>query len=123
MRAPGFLLLAACACAHAPDRAAPVAAQPAGPAPRLFELPPAILYNEARELMAQGKWDAARERLDVYLRREPDSARALFDSGWLSEKRGDPQAAQLQAQRGAQPVLVVLGAEVPVVQDVLLDFL
>ena len=65
----------------------------AGPPPRLFELPPAILYKESRELMAKGDWDGAQARIDAYLAREPKNAAALFDAGWLSEKRGDPKTA------------------------------
>src|SRR5207253_1459152 len=83
-------------CAHqAPVKQAPVAAQPvkAAPPPRLIDVPPAILYKESRELMAQGNWDAAKARIDAYLAREPKSAAALFDAGWVSEKRGDPGVA------------------------------
>ena len=96
MRKLTTLLLIASACAHqAPVKQAPVAAQPvkAAPPPRLIDVPPAILYKESRELMAQGNWDAAKARIDAYLAREPKSAAALFDAGWVSEKRGDPKVA------------------------------
>lgn len=88
---PGALLLA-CACAH--SRPAPVASRPAGPAQRLLEVPPAVIYKEARELMARSEWDAAKVRLDAYLAREPKNPAAQFDAGYLAEKRGDQAAAQ-----------------------------
>jgi tetratricopeptide (TPR) repeat protein len=80
------------ACAHqAPVQQAPLAAPPAPV--RLVDLPPAILYKESRELMAKGDWDGAKARIDAYLVKEPQSAAALFDAGWVSEKLGDPKAA------------------------------
>ena len=90
------LFATACACAHAPEQKAPVAAQPVPRPPplRLIDVPPAILYKESRELMAMGNWDAAKDRVDAYLEREPKSAAALFDAGFICEKRGDPKAAQ-----------------------------
>ena len=94
----GFCLLAAAGCAHNPPvkPAAQAAAAPAVKAapPRLIDVPPAILYKESRELMAKGDWDGARERVDAYLKREPRSAAALFDAGWIAEKKNDPKAAQ-----------------------------
>jgi tetratricopeptide (TPR) repeat protein len=94
MRKLAVLVLTACATAPA-KMPEPVAAAPvkAAPPPRLFDLPPAILYKESRELMAQGRWDEAKARIDAYLAREPKSSAALFDAGWLSEKRGDVKAA------------------------------
>jgi tetratricopeptide (TPR) repeat protein len=96
MRKLSLLFAIACACAHAPEQKAPVAAQPAARPPpmRLIDVPPAILYKESRELMAVGNWDAASERVDAYLKREPKSAAAWFDAGFICEKRGDPKAAQ-----------------------------
>lgn len=94
------LILLAAACAHqAPVKQAPVAAVKAPPPKPLIELPPAILYKESRELMAKGDWDGAKARIDAYLAREPKSAAALFDGGWLSEKRGDLKAAQSYYER------------------------
>jgi len=96
MRKLSILLVISVACAHqAPVKQAPVVAKPvkAAPPPRLIDVPPAILYKESRELMAKGDWDAAKARIDAYLAREPKSAAALFDAGWVSEKRGDPKAA------------------------------
>jgi tetratricopeptide (TPR) repeat protein len=97
MRGLAVLLTVACACAHAPpakpvSAASPAAAKPAPP--RLIDVPPAILYKESREMMAAGNWEGARERVDAYLKREPRSAAALFDGGFLAEKRGDAKAAQ-----------------------------
>lgn len=94
MRKLAMLLAVACGCAHAPP--AKVSARPAvKPAPlRLLDLPPAILYKESREMMAQGNWDGARERVEAYLKREPKSAPALFDAGFIAEKRGDKRAAE-----------------------------
>ena len=92
-----WLILLAVACAHAPPPKPVAAARPTGPAPdapRLIDLPPAILYKESRELMAQGRWDEAQKRVDAYLKKEPKSAAALFDAGWLAAKRGDAKAAQ-----------------------------
>jgi tetratricopeptide (TPR) repeat protein len=82
----------AIACAHAPERRP---APPAAPAQRrnLLELPPAILHQEARELMLQKRWDAAQERLEAFLDKEPANAVALFEGGWLAEQRADPGAA------------------------------
>lgn len=88
------MALLACACAHAP---APVQKEPtraAAPAPRIIEVPPAILLKEARELMGQSKWDAARERLDAFLLKEPKDAAALFDAGFVAEQVGQPLQAQ-----------------------------
>lgn len=95
MRALVPPLIALCACAHA-QKAAPVAAQAAAvrpPAPQIVEVPPAVLYKEARESMARGDWDTARQRLQDYLKREPKNAAALFDAGWIAEKRGEPKDA------------------------------
>lgn len=86
--------LLACACAHAP---APVQKEPirvAGPPPRRIEVPPAILLEEARELMGLSKWDAARERLDAFLLKEPKNAAALFDAGFVAEQVGRPAQAR-----------------------------
>lgn len=96
MRKLALLLasLAAFACAHATAvKPLPVAAAKPAP-PTLVDVPPAVLYKESRELMAAGNWDGARERVDAYLKREPKNAAALFDAGFIAEKRGDPKAAQ-----------------------------
>ena len=94
MRKLALLTLIACACAHAPPPR-PVVQAPLKPAgPRLIDLPPAILYKESREMMAQGNWDGAKERVEAYLKREPKSAPALFDAGFIAEKRGETKAAQ-----------------------------
>ena len=94
MRKLATWMVVACACAHAPPPrpAAQAAVKPGGP--RLIDLPPALLYKEARELMAQGNWEGAWERVDAYLQREPKSAPALLDAGFIAEKRGDAKAAQ-----------------------------
>jgi tetratricopeptide (TPR) repeat protein len=96
MRKLALLLTIACACAHAPPAkpvsAGTAAAKPAPP--RLIDVPPAILYKESREMMAAGNWDGAKERVEAFLRREPKSAAALFDAGFIAEKRGDPKGAQ-----------------------------
>ncbi|MGZ6142977.1 MAG: tetratricopeptide repeat protein [Myxococcales bacterium] len=100
MRKLTTLLLLASACAHeAKVQKAPVAAVKAAPPPRLIDVPPAILYKESRELMAQGNWDGAKARIDAYLAKEPKSAAALFDAGWVSEKRGDLKSAAGLYQR------------------------
>ena len=94
MRKLAVLVVIACACAHAPPEK--ILAQPAvkPSPPRLLDLPPALLFKESRELMAQGNWDAAGERVEAYLKREPKSAPALFDAGFIAEKRGDSKAAR-----------------------------
>jgi tetratricopeptide (TPR) repeat protein len=97
MRPFTVILIAAVACAHAPQRTPSL--DPAAERQRLLELPPAILYKEARELMANGRWEAARARLEPYLTRVPDSAAALFDAGWVAEQVGDGRsAAELYAR-------------------------
>jgi Tfp pilus assembly protein PilF len=98
------LLLLACACAHTEPVKPVAAAQPAVKAAplRLVDLPPAILYKESRELMAQGQWDAAKERVEAYLKREPKSAAAQFDAGWIAEKRNDPKAAREAYRRALE---------------------
>src|SRR5260221_10625475 len=94
MRKLASLLILACACAHAPPPKT-VAAAAAKPAPRdLSDQPPATLYRESREMMAAGNWDGAKERVDAFLKREPKSAPALFDGGFIAEKRGDLRSAQ-----------------------------
>ena len=107
------LLVISAACAHqVPVKQAPVAAAPAvkAPPPRLIDVPPAILYKESRELMAQGNWDAAKARIDAYLAREPKSAAALFDAGWVSEKRGDAKAAADYYKRAVESEPAHVGA-------------
>lgn len=97
MRRFTAILIAAAACAHAPQRPPPLDA--AAERQRLLDLPPAILYKEARELMANGRWEAARARLEPYLTRMPDSAAALFDAGWVAERLGEGRsAAELYAR-------------------------
>jgi Flp pilus assembly protein TadD len=95
MRKLALLLSLACACAHAPPVKTAPSAAAARPAPQdLSDLPPATLYKESREMMAAGNWDGAKERVDAFLKREPKSAAALFDAGFIAEKRGDLKAAQ-----------------------------
>lgn len=106
------LIALSCACAHA---AAPKPAEVVGkprPAlrPQLIDVPPAILYKESRELMAQGRWDEARDRVEAYLKKEPKSAPALFDAGFLAEKRGDEKAAADDYRRALQSEPAHLGA-------------
>jgi Flp pilus assembly protein TadD len=91
MRRLTAVLLLAVACAHAPRRSP--ALEEAAERRRLFELPAAMLYKEARELMAQGNWEGARARLEPYLMKAPANAAAQFDAGWLAEQLGDPKAA------------------------------
>jgi len=94
MRTPTVLLLASvCTCVHAPA-AHKAAAAPVKTAPRpISDAPPAVLYKESRELMAQGRWDDAKARVDAYLKKEPKSAAALFDAGYISEQQGNSKAA------------------------------
>ncbi len=94
MRGSTILAVAAIACAHAPEQKR---ASPGAVAKRqdVLELPPAILHQEARALMLEKKWDAARERLEAFLAKEPGNAAALFEAGWLAEQRADPAAADL----------------------------
>ena len=73
--------------------------QVAGPPLKLIELPPAVAYKEARESMAAGDFPAARKKLEAYLAREPKSAPAWFDSGWVAEQLGDPRAAAADYQK------------------------
>src|SRR6202171_4249841 len=97
MRRFAAILIAAVACAHAPQKFPSLDA--AAERQRLLELPPAALYKEARELMANGRWEAARARLEACLTRMPDSAAALFDAGWVEEQLGDGRsAAELYAR-------------------------
>ena len=106
-------VLASVACAHAPPPKPAVAAKPTGPAPdapRLIDLPPAILYKESRELMAQGRYDEAEKRVQAYLKKEPKSAAARFDAGWLAEKRGDAKAAQADYEQALANEPAHLGA-------------
>jgi tetratricopeptide (TPR) repeat protein len=93
MRKLAALLLACCACAHAPRQPQPIAHDAAAERRRLFEMPAAILHKEARELMAQGKWEPAEARLLAYLSKEPGNAKGLFDAGWVEERLGDPKQA------------------------------
>ena len=109
-RTLALLTILACACAHEVVKPAAQAAKPAAPPPRLFDVPAAILYKESRELMAQGNWDAAKARIDAYLAREPKSAAALFDAGWVSEKRGDAKAAADYYKRAVESEPAHVGA-------------
>jgi Flp pilus assembly protein TadD len=94
-----ILMLAALAlaCAHAPEQkpgAADPGAASAKPERRnLLELPPAILHQEARALMLEKKWEAAREHFEAYFSKEPGNAAALFEAGWLEERMGHPGPA------------------------------
>ncbi|MGZ6125988.1 MAG: tetratricopeptide repeat protein [Myxococcales bacterium] len=92
MRWTLILAAAAMACAHAPERK-PAAPDRAAERRHLLELPAAILHQEARALMVEKKWEAAQDRLEAYLAKEPGNAVALFESGWLAEQRADPGAA------------------------------
>jgi Flp pilus assembly protein TadD len=94
MRTLAAFLLVCCACAHAPTPPQPLAHDPAAERRRLFELPATLLRVEARELMAQGKWQAAQDRLEAYLSKEPGNAEGLFDAGWVSERLADPKRAR-----------------------------
>jgi tetratricopeptide (TPR) repeat protein len=98
-RSSALVLVLLCGCGGAQEtvKRAP-AAQKAAP-PRLLDLPPAIIWKEARELVAQGDWEGARTRLDAYLAKVPRSAGGLFDAGWVAEKRGDAKAAAEFYQR------------------------
>ncbi len=69
------------------------------PPMHLIELPPAVSYQEARAAMAAGNFASARQKLDVYLAREPRSAAAWFDAGWVAEKLSDDQAAAADYQK------------------------
>ena len=93
MRCLFAILIASCACAHAPHARSTGAQAAAAERQRLFELPAAILHLQARELMAQGQWEPARARLEAYLAKEPADAAALFDAGWVEEQLGDAGAA------------------------------
>ncbi|HTO99103.1 MAG TPA: tetratricopeptide repeat protein [Myxococcales bacterium] len=91
---PILLACAAFACVHAPPPPPPkLAVKQAGRGP-LVELPPSILHERARTLMAEGKWEQAWEKLEAYLAREPGDAAALFEAGWMAEKRSDPAGAK-----------------------------
>jgi tetratricopeptide (TPR) repeat protein len=97
------------ACAGKKEIVRPVA-QVAAPPPRLIDLPPAVSYKEARESMAAGDFATARQKLDVYLSREPKSAAGWFDSGWVAEKLGDPAAAAADYQKALANEPAHLGA-------------
>ena len=93
-RTLALLTILACACAHeAVKPAPPRLAAPAVP-PKMVELPPAIVYKEARELMEMGRWNDAQAKLQAYLAKEPNNAAALFDAAWVAERRGDKAAAE-----------------------------
>ena len=120
MRRISLVFLAVAACAHNPPakpvaQAAPLPGAKPAP-PRLIDLPPAILYKESRELMAKGDWDGARERVEAYLKREPKSAAALFDAGWIAEKRNDPRAAQDYYKRALENEPAHVGAALNLVR-------
>jgi Flp pilus assembly protein TadD len=87
------ILIATCACAHAAQTRPKVAPAAADERQRLIELPAAILHLQARELMALGRWEPARARLEAYLAKQPADAAALFDAGWVQEQLGEPGAA------------------------------
>ena len=91
MRRTLALVLAAAACAHGPRKPAQASGTPGL---RFLDVEPALLYQEAREKMARGEWDEARERFDALLSKDPKSAAVLFDAGWIAEKRGDPKTAE-----------------------------
>lgn len=93
MRWSMVLATIAMACAHAPPEQRPAVPDRAAQRRHLLEVPPAILHQEARELMLQKSWDAAQDRLEAYLEKEPGNAVALFEGGWLAEQRADPGAA------------------------------
>src|SRR2546423_6427784 len=104
MRTLAGILLVCCACAHATRQPQPAVHDAAAERQRLFEMPASILHTEARELMAQGKWEAAQARMEAYLFKEPANAPALFDAGWVSERLADPrQAIALYRQALAFP--------------------
>jgi tetratricopeptide (TPR) repeat protein len=88
-----IILVAACACAHAAQTKPAGARAAAAERQRLVELPASILHLQARELMAQGRWEPAQVRLEAYLAKQPADAAALFDAGWVQEQLGDPDAA------------------------------
>src|SRR5437763_9380113 len=87
------ILIATCACAHAAQTRPKGAPAGADERQRLIELPAAILHLQARELMAQGRWEPAQARLEAYLAKQPADAAALFDAGWVQEQLGDAGAA------------------------------
>jgi len=87
------MLIATCACAHAAQRRTKGAQAAADERQRLIELPAAILHLQARELMAQGRWEPAQARLEAYLAKQPADAAALFDAGWVREQLGEAGAA------------------------------
>src|SRR5205807_10416488 len=87
------MLIATCACAHAAQTKPKGAQSAADERQRLIELPAAILHLQARELMAQGRWEPAQARLEAYLAKQPADAAALFDAGWVQEQLGEPGAA------------------------------
>src|SRR5438105_8476906 len=93
MRCLFAILIASCACAHAPHARSTGAQAAAAERQRLFELPAAILHLQARELMAQEQWERARARLEAYLAQEPAAAAPLFDAGCVEEQLGDAGAA------------------------------
>jgi Tfp pilus assembly protein PilF len=65
--------------------AAPVAA--AAPAPKPVEVNPSDIYKRARESLAARDYAAASDALESYLMKEPKSAAANFDAGWVAEQR------------------------------------
>ena len=64
--------------------AAPLAAAPAA---RPVEVNPADIYQRARVALAAGDYPAAGDALESYLMKEPKSAAANFDAGWVAEQR------------------------------------
>ena len=83
-----FLAVAALACVPK-EVVKPVAVlkPTVAAAPKPVEAAPAELYKSAREALVARDWAAASAGLEAYLAKEPKSAAANFDAGWVAEQR------------------------------------
>ena len=104
MKTP-ILLLAVTALACAPKEVVkPVAAlkPTVSAATKAVEVSPAETYQRAREALAARDWPAAAEGLDAYLAKEPTSAAANVDAGWVAEQRQQLDKAAASYKRALE---------------------
>ena len=110
-----ILLVAVAALACAPKEAVrPVASlkPTVAPPPKPVEVAPAALYKTAREALAARDWVAASAGLEAYLAREPKSAAANFDAGWVAEQRQQLDQAAASYKRALELEPSHLGAAI-----------
>ena len=101
-RMGSLALVIACACARQNVRPSgpAVSAQPAAEsersaAPRPAPAPtPSELRARARTALSTSDFAAAAAALEQYLRIEPRDPAALFEAGWVAERRGDGEGAR-----------------------------